>query len=331
VTGACPFNPLIDFPYGPPNIPGTSDGLRADWALGPLTVQVAAFRELFATATWTPGSGLPALPAGLPTGNIPQRDNYIVSVSSSQLIPGWTLTGSYYVQALTPQAHALAFGGRGWEFAASGTLWPGVSTYANYATWTGRGPGAAFWGFGTDWPQATAWRFGGTIDLARVAGITTFSPTLDLQYHQYGPMSPECAFTLWLQGWTDPAGFNGSGCFPSHTYATTITGQTFAWNMRGWYARLNLTLSPRTRAWILYESGTVLDDGVTWFSTGTVGTGSYYEWWLRLEHTLSPNTRVTLNYYKGNASPSWVVDRSSGLTTGRDYLNFYRAELLYNW
>ncbi|MDR7535660.1 MAG: S-layer homology domain-containing protein [Armatimonadota bacterium] len=295
-------NAALDVPYTA-GIPGTSDGLRSDWALGPLNVTAAVFVERANVA----------LPAAGGVSAAVVRDNQILTVSSSQLLPGWTLAGSYYNQAINP-VNPANFGGRGWEFVATGTLFPGLSVYGNYASWNGR-PVAG----GPDWGSANAWRVGGNLNLAQIAGIAAWNPTLDFQYHQYGPLPAACATALTVGGGGYSAA--GGGCFPSHTYATTIVGQAFAFNMRGWLARLNLTITPRTVARILYEGGTVLCA-----SAGCATTGSYYEWWLRLEHTVAPNTTLTLNYYKANASPAALAGTATG-----DYLNFYRAELLYSW
>jgi hypothetical protein len=294
-----------DVPYslvGNVGIPGTSDGLRSDWALGPLNVTAAVFVEKAPI--------VPPVPGGANSATV--RDNQILTVSSSALLPGWTLAGSYYNQAINP-VNPGNFGGRGWEFMASGTLFPGLSVYGNYASWNGR-PVAG----GPDWGSASAWRVGGNLNLGQVAGIATWNPTLDFQYHQYGPLPSACAGALIAPGGSYAA---GAGCFPSHTYATTIVGQAFAWNMRGWLARLNLTITPRTVARVLYEGGTVLCA-----NAACTATGNYYEWWLRLEHTLAPNTTLTLNYYRANASPAALAGTANG-----DYLNFYRAELLYSW
>jgi len=265
---------------------GLSDGIRADWVLGPLNVTTALFRD----ATLAPPAGVSP---GVGTGGA--IDWRVVRASTGAFLPGWSL-GATFVQAWQ---HATCTGvncsgGTGWGLDVSGTLMPGFTLYLDYATWASIPTvGAA------TLPSMTAWRVGGNINLAQLAGIQQWNPNIDWAYQNYGPPVAGCPIV--------------TGCFPVHTYATTITGQTFAWNMRGFLARLNLTFSPVATAWVLYEGGTVQ-------STGT----AYSEWWLRFVYTVSPRTQVTLNYFKLNAP-------GIGTGPGGDYSNFYRAELLYSW
>lgn len=273
---------------------GLSDGIRADWVLGPLNVTTALYRDAV-LGTGTTGAGLTA---GLGSG--PAIDWRIVRATTGAFLPGWSL-GASYVQAWQhPTCVGInCSGGTGWGLDVSGTLMPGFTLYIDYASWASIPTvGAA------TLPSMTAWRVGGNINLAQLAGIQQWNPNIDWAYQNYGPQPAACPFLV---------GGPPTGCQPVHTYATTITGQTFAWNMRGFLARLNLTFSPVATAWILYEGGTVL-------STGT----AYSEWWLRFVYTVSPRTQVTLNYFKLNAP-------GIGTGPGGDYSNFYRAELLYSW
>jgi hypothetical protein len=259
---------------------GLSDGLRADWVLGPLNVTTAVFRDAVLAA---PAGVAPGLGSG------PAVDWRVVRATTGAFLPGWTL-GASYVQAWQ---HASCVGvncqgGTGWGVDVSGTLMPGFTLYIDYATWASI-PTVG----GASLANMTAWRVGGNINLAQLAGIQQWNPNIDWAYHNYGPPAAGC-----------PA---ATGCFPIHTYATTLTGQTNAWNMRGYLVRLNLTFSPMATAWVLYEGGTVQSTGL-----------SYTEWWLRFVYTVSPRTQVTLNYFKLQ-------------TGGVDFSNFYRAELLYSW
>lgn len=252
-----------------PFFTGLSDGIRSDWVFGPLNVTAALFRDAASVG----------IPGGL--GGAPILDYRVLRATTSAFLPGWTLGASYFQAWQHPTS--VTAGGTGWGLDLSGTLMPGVTLYVDYATWasipvTG-GPTLA---------SAPAWRVGGNINLAAVAGITTWSPTLDLAYHNYGPL---------------PTG----ALAPAYTYATTLTGQVFPFDMRGWLARLNLTFSPTTAGWILYESGTRISSGA-----------AYSEVWLRATHRVAPGTTLTANYFRATLG-------------GADYLNFYRAELLYSW
>ncbi len=262
-------------PGWPLTTTGLSDGIRSDWVFGPLNITAAVYRDanLAPPVGVTPG-----------VGSGPAIDNRILRATTSAFLPGWTLGASYYQAWQHPTATGLNVGGgTGWGLDLAGTLMPGVTLYVDHATWASI-PTVG----GATLAPAPAWRVGGNIDLARVAGIATWRPNLDLAYHNYGPL---------------PAG----GLPPVNTYATTLTGALFPFDMRGWLARLNLTFSPTTAGWILYEGGTQISSGA-----------AYSEWWLRATHRVAPGTTLTFNYYRGTRA-------------GVDYTNFYRAELLYSW
>jgi hypothetical protein len=278
--------------------PGTTDGLRTDWALGPLNLEVGLFRQT--TLACSP-TAVPACPPAGFTG-VPGTgffsggyfDFKTVRVSTGALLPGWTLGGVYYDQGVVggpPPLGGSWTGGKGWGLDVSGTLFPGVTVFGEWASWRSEYfPGPTFTS-----ANASAWRVGTQLNLATLAGLSMWSPTLDLVYMNYGPL-PAGAFP------------------PFYTYATTSFGQYFAWNMRGWLARLNLTFSPRWSAFIHYEGGTEL-----------VANTSYYEWWLRLTHNISPRTNIYVQYTKANNSFF-----GSG-AFGGDLHNFYRVELSTSW
>ncbi len=280
---------------------GLSDGIRSDWVLGPLNITAAIFRDALFGPQTVGGAPVGVTPG---VGSGPAIDNRILRVTTSAFLPGWTLGADYYQawqHSLPPVCPAgnNCSGGTGYSVDLSGTLLPGFTLYLEGAWW-GSIPtsGAA------QLPNATAWRVGGNINLAQLTGMATWNPNLDWAYHNYGPL---------------PVG----GVPPVNTYATTIVGQTWAFNMQAVLVRLNLTINPQTRFFILYEGGTVLCT-----TAACVASGTFNEWWVRLTHTLRPNTTLALNYYKGNASTT-ITGISP--TFGGDYFNFYRAELLHNW
>ncbi|MDR7485843.1 MAG: S-layer homology domain-containing protein [Armatimonadota bacterium] len=295
---------------------GVNDGLRSDWTFGPIKLEVGLWRDnlLFAC---------PAPPGITTTGLCTQSrywDYKTVRATTTALLPGWTLGGTYYDQGQFNPSDLLTFFavGRGWGADLSGTLIPGVTLYIDWASYTARWENTA--ATLVTYPAATAWRVGGRVDLERVAGISTWSPMLDWAYQNYGPMPFD-------------AGTGLVATPPFYTYGTTVFGQTYAWNMRGWVGRLSLTLSPRTSFFAHYEGGTVLTA-----VPGTVET-SYYEWWLRLTHRLSANLTGYIQYTKGHcdrpaAGPAPVNPNCPGSTTPAffgDIFNFYRAELTYSW
>jgi hypothetical protein len=272
---------------------GTSDGILSKWVLGPLNVDVAIFRDqVIGGATGTGGSQT-------------IRDNRMVRATSSAILPGWTLGGSYFQENVQTTAPAYASGGSGWGVDAAGTLVPGVRMYFDYASWTTTYAPAVN-------KSTKAWRVGGNLNLAQLIGFTTWNPNLDLQYHDYGPLDGACL-------WGAAAGTPFPACFPINTYATTITGQVNAFNMKGYLAKLNMTFSPAWSGSVLYEAGTT-------YWSGPV-SNAYSEWWFRLAHTLAPRTTISFNYYllKGpgiNALNAYE---------NQEFSKFYRAELTYSW
>ncbi|MGQ0550274.1 MAG: S-layer homology domain-containing protein [Armatimonadota bacterium] len=271
---------------------GLSDGLRGDFVWGPINVRLGVFRSAI-LSTAAPVAGVtPGLGSG------PALDHRVVEVTSRSFIPGWTLSAVYYQAWQHPNCSGLnCSGGTGYSVGLAGTLIPGFSLYADIAWW-GSIPtvGAA------QLANATAYRVGLNINLASITGMTTWNPNIDVEYHKFGPL---------------PAG----GIPPTENYATTILGQVFSWNMDGYFVRLNLTFSPTTRGFIMYESGNVLCST----AACTAGGGTFNEWFIRLTHTLRPNTTVQLNYFRATNATI------GSAAFGGDYVNFYRAELLYNW
>ncbi|MGH7427434.1 MAG: hypothetical protein ACREJ4_03605, partial [Candidatus Methylomirabilaceae bacterium] len=269
---------------------GLSDGLRGDFMWGPVNIRLGVFR-----------SAILAAPTGVApgVGSGPALDHRVVELTSRALLPGWTLSAAYYEAWQHPNCTGTnCSGGTGYSVGLSGVIIPGFTLYADVAWWGSRPTvGAA------QLANGTAYRIGGNINLAAITGMTTWNPNIDWEYHRFGPLP-------------------GGAIAPTENYATTILGQVFSWNMDGYFVRLNLTFSPSTRGFIMYEAGNMLCAGS--FSCGSSG-GVFHEWFIRLTHTLRPNTTVQLNYFRaGNSTIGSAAFQG-------DYTNFYRAELLYNW
>lgn len=278
---------------------GTSDGILSRWVLGPLNVDLAIFRDNALSTAGSPGG-----PIGPGTGaGQTIRDNRLVRVTSSAILPGWTLGGSYFQEMVQPTAPAYALGGTGWGVDAAGTLIPGIRMYFDYASWKSNAAVAS----------TKAWRVGGNLDLARLIGFSTWRPSLDLQYHDYGPLEGAC------QAWSAAGSPFTFGCVPINTYATTITFQQQAFNMKGYLARLNLTFSPAWSGSILYEAGAAY-----W----PVTDNAYSEWWFRLAHTLAPRTTISFNYFLARGPH---ISSAGVVTVNDEFSKFYRAELTYSW
>ena len=269
---------------------GLSDGIRGDFTWGPVNLRLGVFR-----------SSILAPPAGVNpgVGSGPALDHRVIELTTGALLPGWMLSAAYYEAYQHANCSGLnCSGGTGYSVGISGTIIPGLTLYGDVAWWGSRptvGAGQLATG--------NAWRLGTNINLGTLFGITTWNPNIDFEWHRFGPLP-------------------GGAIAPTENYASTILGQVFAWNMDGYFARLNLTFSPSTRAFVMYEAGNMLCAGS--FSCGSSG-GSFFEWFIRVTHTLRPNTTLQLNYFRGGNSTI-----GSAAFQG-DYLNFYRAELLYNW
>ncbi len=305
---------ITNLPYSI-TMTGLSDGLRTDWVLGPFNLTAAIFRE----ANFSIASG-----AG---GNPSIRDDRVLRVTTGALLPGWTLGGTYFAEHKLHTAVAATSagvgtsGGTGWGFDLAGTLMPGIRVYGEYTNWNTSSFNV---GLVTAAQNVKAWRVGGNIDLARLAGITTWRPNLDIEYRDYGPVDGACFAFAW--------GSTGSAspwqvCYPSTTYATTYTGQAYAYNMKGWLARLNLTISPTTTAWFIY------DTGQTYYPSSD---NQYTEYWFRVAHTLARNTTISFNYFYGKGPTLQLTGWTAGTSPSWGYLNqeymkFYRVELTYSW
>jgi hypothetical protein len=259
---------------------GLSEGIRSDWTFGPLNLTLAMFRDNVGSATFG-------------TGSAGQRDIRIVRATTGALLPGWTLGGSFYQEAQYPTS-AIA-GGTGWGADIAGSIVPGLRVWVEWVQWNSR-PTV----FAASVGNASAYRVGGNLNFNQVfGGSMMWNPNLDFAYNSFGAL---------------PAG----GFPPAWTYAATVLGSYHAWDMRGWYARLNLTFNPRTNGFIHYEGGTRITSGQ-----------NYSEWWLRLTHRVATNTTLTANYYR--TACGVVGTPCPGQALGGVIDHFYRAELLYSW
>jgi len=274
-----------------------SDGLRTDWTLGPINLMIGLFRE----------TAHPASPQGAVT---PHRDYRVVRATTGALIPGWTFGAQYLDQRLLALCCGLVpptgqWAGRGWGVDVNGTVIPGVlRMYGEWVGWTARAD-VGMAGTLFTWNQSTAWRLGGNLNMA--SWLPMWSPNLDFAYMNY--TSGGCSAAAIAAGCFNVLGIGAPP--PVHSYAGTVfnglPGGLPIWDMRGWLARLNLTFSPATSAFIHYEGGNRVSTGV-----------SYTEWWLRATHTISPGLTGYVQWTKGTLG-------------GADFFNFYRAELGYSW
>ncbi|MDR7426438.1 MAG: S-layer homology domain-containing protein [Armatimonadota bacterium] len=198
---------------------------------------------------------------------------------SLPLLPGWTLGVNYYTERHNFTSVTPNIANTGWSVDLAGTLIPGLKATLEYASFTPSGAGAR-----SAWQVTTTW------DLAAMFGITTGAPTLTLGYKSFG--------TAGVGTWTPL--YAGS----SNLIATSTNSR----DLSAWNARLSLTISPRFRPYIAYESGTTVTTGVL-HNVLEAGVLS----------TLAPNTTGRVRYQRLE-SPAGTVP-----------VNRYRVEVWFEW
>lgn len=174
------------------------DGVVASRAFGGINFEAAAFRH----------SGAVTLLAGR---------------GSVALLPGWTFGLSFYQERHNFTSVTPGVSHSGWAADVSGSLFPGASFTAEYATFTPSGAAVQ-----------TAYQINTTWDLTRL-GVTTYSPTLTVNYKNYP--------TIWTP--VLPGGADALGIFAVA-------------DLRAWGGTLTLTVSPLFRPYVTYETGTII-------------------------------------------------------------------------
>jgi hypothetical protein len=234
------------------------DGLKVSGAFGPVSFDVAGFA------------------AGYDPGTLGMIESLLMGRAAMGLIPGWTFGVSYYTDRLGDGSTAPGTANNGWSVDVNGTLIPGVTLQGEYASYTASGVSAV-----------SAYQVNATLNLAQLTGMTTFSPSLRLQYKNYGT-----GFTPLYRGGADIFGaFNA--------YSSDWT----AWN-----AQLSLTVSPLFRPYVNYESGRTISSGTTasllevgFYSQITSGvTGRF-----RYQRRETPPGTLATHRYRLQVDASW--------------------------
>lgn len=143
--------------------------------------------------------------------------------ASVQLLRAWTFGISFYSERHNFTSVTPGVSHNGWAADVSGSLFPGASFTAEYATFTPSGAAAQ-----------TAYQINTTWDLTRL-GVTTYSPTLTVNYKNYP--------TIWTP--VLPGGADALGIFAVA-------------DLRAWGGTLTLTVSPLFRPYVTYETGTII-------------------------------------------------------------------------
>ncbi|MDQ7842488.1 MAG: S-layer homology domain-containing protein [Armatimonadota bacterium] len=235
------------------------DGLKVTGSFGPVSFEVAGFAYVYNPAA------------------INVLQNIYTVRGSMALMPGWTFGLNYLSERtnglatapLTPNAV-----NSGWSVDVSGTIIPGVTLTAEYASWTPSGGSAV-----AAYQVNTVWNLG------QLTGMTQFSPTLRIQYKNYG-----------------------NGYLPIYRGGNDLFGIGSTTNYQAWNVQLSLTFSPQFRPYVNYESGSVISTGVGqtelelgFFSQITSGvTGRF-----RYQRRETPPGTVATHRYRLEVTTSW--------------------------
>lgn len=279
----------------------TADGLLVKGKVGGFTWDVGAW------ASSAGGAAVGSYSTGLgnsPTGISTSTTSFYTGSIAATLIPGWT----FRLSALSQQRNGSAVvlpntSDFGWAVDANGTLIPGISFGAAFASFTG-----VVFGGGNN--TSNGWTVWSNIDLGAFTGMSTFSPTLGFQYKNYGNATGTLA--------------GGPGAFT--TSAPTLSGamtETFGvnnWNFQGWAATLGLKFTPDLSGTFTYESGnTLVASNGTGVGGGPVPAGAtVQEYYASFDYSLATRTTLSLRYLR----------RTVG---GADSANAYRVQLTYSY
>jgi hypothetical protein len=236
-----------------------ADGLKVTGSFGPLNFEAAGFT------------------AAVNAGTLNALYSVLMARASMQLMPGWTLGANFLTERCNSNCFAV-FNSNGWSVDINGTIIPGLTLTAEYATFT---PAAVLGVF----PDNTAYQVNTVWNLAQLTGMSQFSPTLRIQYKKYG--------TNYQPFW------RGGG---------DVFGIAYTNDYRAWNAQLSLTFSPLFRPYVNYESGSIIStgQGVTelelgFFSQITSGvTGRF-----RYQRREQPAGTLLTHRYRLQIDASW--------------------------
>ncbi|HXF82771.1 MAG TPA: S-layer homology domain-containing protein [bacterium] len=233
------------------------DGLKVTGGFGPLNFEAAGF-----TYQYDPAS-------------LAAAQSILMVRGSTGLLPGWTVGVNYVTERTNQLGTPANTTNSGWSVDVSGAVIAGVTLQAEYASFTASGGTAQ-----------NAYQVNATLNLAQLTGMTTFSPSLRLQYKNLA--------------WTTSAPiYRGSG---------DMFGLGFTSDYTAWNARLSLTISPQFRPYVNFESGRVISSGSTntelelgFFSQVTQGVTAQF----RYQRREFPAGTVATNRYRLQLSTSW--------------------------
>ncbi len=215
-------------------------------------------------------------------------------------IAGWTFGLNYRTDrdpsGVFPDP---TFGGSGWSVDVQGTLIPGISLLAEYASWD---PDIkdSFPTVCTDAlfpnanPGCTALFAQLTFDLGALSGMSQFAPTLNVYYKDY--KDAYLAVNCPSNAFAPPATFC-TNLYELHQ-GVWLGGDLML--VTAWGADLSLQVTPKLSALVAYEVGKV-NNLIGQEGTGSFIQGDEYTAWLaRLTYNLSKNADLSLEYSRLN-------------------------------
>jgi len=236
-----------------------ADGLKATGSFGPLSFEAAGFT------------------AARVTGTLNALFSILMARASMQLMPGWTLGANYLSERCNQNCFAV-FSSTGWSVDLNGTIIPGLTLTAEYATFT---PAAVLGAY----PDNTAYQVNTVWNLAQLTGMSQFSPTMRVQYKKFG-----------------------TNYQPMYRGGGDLFGLGFTNDYRAWNVQLSLTISPLFRPYANYESGTIISTGAAntelelgFFSQVTSGVTARF----RYQRRENPAGTVATHRYRLQIDASW--------------------------
>ncbi len=196
-------------------------------------------------------------------------------------VAGWTFGLNYRTERLG------TFNGSGWSLDVQGDLMPGISLLVEYASWSYVSPsGCPFSGTGQGCTALYA-QLG--LDLGTLAGLSQFSPALNIYYKDYRAQYPVGC----------PAGTADTFCTNLYSNHQGLwLGGDFQL-VTGWGADLTMQLTPKLSGLVAYESGRVNNTFIAGGSppSGFVSGDNYSGFMVRGTYTLTRNAELNVEYF----------------------------------
>jgi hypothetical protein len=235
-----------------------ADGLKVTGSFGPLSFEAAGFTAI------------------RDAGSLNSLYSILMGRASMQLMPGWTLGANVITERCNQNCFAV-FNSNGWSVDINGTIIPGLTLTAEYASFSP----ATILGIASD----SAYQVNTVFNLGQLTGMTQFSPTLRIQYKNFGQRYQPM--------------YRGGG---------DLFGLGFTNDYRAWNVQLSMTISPLFRPYANYEAGTIISTGAAntelelgFYSQITEGVTARF----RYQRRENPAGTVATHRYRLQIDASW--------------------------